>query len=147
METPSPLCAATLELFASILGAEAGNLALKVLATGGVFVAVVFHREFCRYWIAGLLAGIPAQRASQPPPDGRARACHSESRGFDGRGSVRLPARRSALTVNRCQSTDREPNGACKLCSADRTTRPVPRPTACEMLGSYHERRRHSRIQ
>jgi glucokinase len=37
-EMPSPLCAATLELFASILGAEAGNLALKVLATGGVFV-------------------------------------------------------------------------------------------------------------
>jgi glucokinase len=37
-EMPSPLCAATLELFASILGAEAGNLALEVLATGGVFV-------------------------------------------------------------------------------------------------------------
>jgi glucokinase len=30
------LCAATLDLFVSILGAEAGNLALKVLATGGV---------------------------------------------------------------------------------------------------------------
>jgi glucokinase len=34
----SELSAATLELFASILGAEAGNLALKVLATGGVYV-------------------------------------------------------------------------------------------------------------
>jgi glucokinase len=32
------LCAATLDLFVSILGAEAGNLALKVLATGGVFL-------------------------------------------------------------------------------------------------------------
>jgi len=36
--TPDALCVATLETFVSILGAEAGNLALKVLATGGVFV-------------------------------------------------------------------------------------------------------------
>lgn len=34
----SPLCAATLDLFISILGAEAGNLALKVMATGGVYI-------------------------------------------------------------------------------------------------------------
>jgi glucokinase len=33
-----PLCAATLRLFVSILGAEAGNPALKVLATGGVYL-------------------------------------------------------------------------------------------------------------
>jgi glucokinase len=32
------LCAATLDLLVSILGAEAGNLALKVLATGGVYL-------------------------------------------------------------------------------------------------------------
>lgn len=35
---PCPLCAATLRLFVSILGAEAGNLALKVLATGGLYL-------------------------------------------------------------------------------------------------------------
>jgi glucokinase len=35
---PDPLCAAALKAFVSILGAEAGNLALKVLATGGVFI-------------------------------------------------------------------------------------------------------------
>lgn len=33
-----PLCVATLELFASIYGAEAGNVALQCLAVGGVFV-------------------------------------------------------------------------------------------------------------
>jgi len=33
------LCSATLDLFVSILGAEAGNLALKVLSTGGVYLA------------------------------------------------------------------------------------------------------------
>ena len=37
-EQPCPLCVATMELFVSILGAEAGNLALKVLATGGVYL-------------------------------------------------------------------------------------------------------------
>jgi glucokinase len=35
---PCAICAAALDLFVSILGAEAGNLALKVLATGGVYV-------------------------------------------------------------------------------------------------------------
>ena len=34
-----PLCAATLDLFVSILAAEAANLALRVLATGGVYLA------------------------------------------------------------------------------------------------------------
>jgi glucokinase len=36
---PSKLCAATLETFVSILAAEAANLAVKVLATGGIYVA------------------------------------------------------------------------------------------------------------
>ena len=35
---PDPLCAAALQAFIGILGAEAGHLALKVLATGGVFI-------------------------------------------------------------------------------------------------------------
>jgi glucokinase len=34
----SHLCVMTLELFASILGAEAGNMALKVMATNGVYL-------------------------------------------------------------------------------------------------------------
>ena len=33
------LCRLTVETFVSILGAEAGNLALKVLATGGVYLS------------------------------------------------------------------------------------------------------------
>jgi glucokinase len=33
-----PLCVQALELFTAIYGAEAGNLALKVMATGGVYV-------------------------------------------------------------------------------------------------------------
>jgi glucokinase len=36
--TPCPLSLATLELFAAMLAAEAGNLALRVLATGGVYL-------------------------------------------------------------------------------------------------------------
>lgn len=37
-EISCPLCVAALDTFISILGAEAGNLALKVLATGGVYL-------------------------------------------------------------------------------------------------------------
>src|SRR5216683_1300020 len=41
----SKLCAETIDMFVSILASEAGNLAVKVLATGGVYVAggVVVH--------------------------------------------------------------------------------------------------------
>ncbi len=35
---PSQLCKKTLEVFVSILGAESGNLAMKVLATGGIYL-------------------------------------------------------------------------------------------------------------
>jgi glucokinase len=58
---PPSLCIETLRLFASILGGEAGNLALTVMATGGVYVAGgipprilpfltdgVFEQAFCR---------------------------------------------------------------------------------------------------
>ena len=38
MPPSTSTCAATLDIFASILGAEAGNLALKVVATGGVYL-------------------------------------------------------------------------------------------------------------
>ncbi len=39
LDKSCPVCAETLELWVSIYGAEAGNLALKVLALGGVFIA------------------------------------------------------------------------------------------------------------
>lgn len=38
MEGRCPLCVQALDMFVSIYGAEAGNLALKLLATGGVYV-------------------------------------------------------------------------------------------------------------
>jgi glucokinase len=38
LEGKSPLCTQTLEIFVSLYGAEAGNLALKLLATGGVYL-------------------------------------------------------------------------------------------------------------
>jgi glucokinase len=38
LDGKSPLCGQALELFASLYGAEAGNLALKLMATGGVYL-------------------------------------------------------------------------------------------------------------
>jgi glucokinase len=38
LEGKSPLCRSALELFVSFYGAEAGNLALKLMATGGVYL-------------------------------------------------------------------------------------------------------------
>jgi glucokinase len=35
---PSPICIHTLQMFASVLAAEAGNMALRLMATGGIFV-------------------------------------------------------------------------------------------------------------
>ncbi|MEY2817079.1 MAG: glucokinase [Chloroflexota bacterium] len=37
-DNPSELCVATLDLFCSILAVEAGNLALKILSTGGIYL-------------------------------------------------------------------------------------------------------------
>lgn len=38
LENKAKICVETMELFVSILGSEAGNLALKVLATGGIYL-------------------------------------------------------------------------------------------------------------
>lgn len=68
-----PVCVQTLDLWVSIYGAEAGNLALKVLARGGVWVAGgiavkirkkmedgTFFRSFCeKEKFAALLGQIP----------------------------------------------------------------------------------------
>ncbi len=70
-----PVCVQTLDLWVNIYGAEAGNLALKVLARGGVWVAGgiavkirkkmedgAFYRSFCeKEKFAALLTQIPIQ--------------------------------------------------------------------------------------
>ncbi|WP_242360508.1 glucokinase [Anaeromyxobacter sp. SG17] len=73
LEGRDPVCAAALDLFASAYAAEAGNLALRVLATGGVFLGGgiaphivpwlrrgVFHEVFTgKGRLAALLEEIP----------------------------------------------------------------------------------------
>jgi glucokinase len=75
LEEGCPLCAQALDLFVSLYGAEAGNLALKMLAVGGVFVAGgiapkilpsltrgAFVESFlAKGRLSPLLAGIPVQ--------------------------------------------------------------------------------------
>lgn len=52
-DPPTDLCAGTLEMFVSILGAEAGNLTLKVLATGGVYLGGGIARRIVRALTGG----------------------------------------------------------------------------------------------
>jgi glucokinase len=75
-----PLCVQALDLFASVYGAEAGNLALKALAVGGVFVGggiapkirvkledgtfAAAFRDKGRF--AELMASIPVRLALEP---------------------------------------------------------------------------------
>ncbi len=73
LDKSCPACVETLNLWASVYGAEAGNLALKVLALGGVYVAGgiavkiidkikdgTFIRSFKDKWkFENLLANIP----------------------------------------------------------------------------------------
>jgi glucokinase len=73
LEGRCPVCVQTLDLWVSMYGAEAGNLALKVLARGGIWVAGgiavkirkkmedgAFFRAFCeKEKFAALLAQIP----------------------------------------------------------------------------------------
>ncbi len=82
LEGAPPLCQMTLDLFAETLGAEAGNLALKVLATGGVYLGggipprvlpalrgERFRRAFLsKGRMSRLLAGMPVHVIVHPQP-------------------------------------------------------------------------------
>jgi len=75
-----PLCAQALDMFVSIYGAEAGNLALKTLAVGGVVIgggigpkiraklaSATFREAFCdKGRFSGLMASIPVRLALEP---------------------------------------------------------------------------------
>lgn len=52
---PCELAVMTLNIFTSVLGAEAGNLALKVLATGGVYIAGGIPPRILPYLTGGVL--------------------------------------------------------------------------------------------
>ncbi|MHB1566017.1 MAG: glucokinase [Acidiferrobacter sp.] len=80
LRSPCPLCTATLDAFLSILAAETGNLALKVFALGGVYLAGGipprlqsilgdgrFVANFCRKGrFADLLGHIPLLLVTNP---------------------------------------------------------------------------------
>jgi glucokinase len=84
------LCVATLNAFVSILGAEAGNLALKVLATGGVYLGggipprilpALEQERFVRAFrhkgrMSDLLAGVPVHVILNPKVALLGAACH-----------------------------------------------------------------------
>ena len=88
----SKLCSATIDLFVSILASEAGNLAVKVLATGGVYMAggvavhtlpVIQHPAFLQRFkrkgrFAELMGRIPMHIVVAPAGLAGAAACGLE---------------------------------------------------------------------
>lgn len=94
-----PVCVEALDLFVSIYGAEAGNLALKALAVGGVYVGGGiapkirskltegrFNAAFRdKGRLAGVMATIPVQLALNPqaPLLGAARGAREMLDQFD----------------------------------------------------------------
>jgi glucokinase len=89
-ERPCQLCVATLDTFVSVLGAEAGNLALKVLASGAVYLGggiprrilpALKHERFMGAFrrkgrLSDLLARIPVHVILNPKVALLGAACH-----------------------------------------------------------------------
>jgi glucokinase len=89
-EKPCGLCQTTLNVFVSILGAEAGNMALKVMASGGVYLGGgipprmlsalengPFMKAFRRKGrMSGLMEGIPVHVILNPKVALLGAACH-----------------------------------------------------------------------
>lgn len=94
-ETRCDLCSGALDLFVSILGAEAGNMALKVMATGGVYLAggiparIIpqleqgpFQKAFMQKGrMSGLLEQMPLRVLLNPKSALLGAACHGMSQG------------------------------------------------------------------
>jgi glucokinase len=92
------ICVAALDLFAEILGSEAGNMALKILATGGIYLAggiptrilpwlrkPNFLQAFTQKGrFAGMLKSIPVRVVTNPEVALFGAACHGmEPENFD----------------------------------------------------------------
>jgi hypothetical protein len=95
---PDPLSGATLDLFAEILGAEVGNLALRMLATGGIYLA------------GGLAAHAMPFIASAT----FARAFRHKGRFADLLDRVPIHVMRWSLSVARCGGTRAGPVGPAR---------------------------------
>ncbi|MDF1535770.1 MAG: glucokinase [bacterium] len=79
-DPPAEVCRTTVKMFVSILGAEAGNLALKTLATGGIYIGggiaprvldLIIDGTFMESFtnkgrLAGLLRDIPVRIVMNP---------------------------------------------------------------------------------
>jgi glucokinase len=91
LDNTAPICAETLDMFVSILGSEAGNLAIKILATGGVYLGggipprilpklkgPAFMRSFTHKGrFSDLLSHIPVHVILHPEAALLGAACHA----------------------------------------------------------------------
>lgn len=89
-EEGNEICRATLEIFVAILGAEAGNLALKLMANGGIYIGggipprilhILDDGHFMRAFLAkgrlaGILRNIPVHVILNPEVALFGAACH-----------------------------------------------------------------------
>src|SRR3989441_11296 len=67
----SALCSEALDLFVALYGAESGNLALKIMATGGVFIGGgIAPKNLARLPGAGVVRAVVGEGRRGTPPQG-----------------------------------------------------------------------------
>ena len=93
-DTSCPLCRRVIDLFLSILGSEAGNLALKLYARGGIYLGGgILPRLMGQFKFDGFLESFSRQGADDSFYEGNSCLFDTEKRCSTCRGSTICPAR------------------------------------------------------
>ena len=128
-------CTEAVDMFVSLYGAQAGNLALAVMSVGGVYIGGgIVTKMLPKMTAGGFMQILYGQRPLWPAPAGYAGSHHPESQGGPGRRGPHGP---SARGVSGAQppaqgKRGRHPLGANNSCRV----RPAHQPGAGSSCGT-----------